>query len=63
MNTTFARTIFSIWSWFVLGVIILVWTPMVAFTRLVTMPFDHGAYAAGYLFRKLTVVHQALTPL
>ncbi|MGB0111895.1 MAG: lysophospholipid acyltransferase family protein, partial [Ilumatobacteraceae bacterium] len=30
---------------------------------LVTMPFDKGAYAAGYLFRKLTVVHEKLTPL
>jgi len=58
-----ARTVFSIWSWLVLGVVIIVWTPMVAVVRLVTMPFDRGAYAAGYLFRKLTVVHQRLTPL
>jgi 1-acyl-sn-glycerol-3-phosphate acyltransferase len=36
---------------------------MVAIVRLVTMPFDKGAYAAGYLFRKLTVVHQVLNPL
>ncbi len=63
MRSTVARTVLSIWSWFALGVIVLVWTPMVAITRLVTMPFDHGAYAAGYLFRKLTVVHQKLTPL
>ena len=63
MKSTFARTIFSIWSWFALGVIVIVWTPMVAVVRLVTMPFDHGAYAAGYLFRKLTVVHEKLTPL
>ena len=63
MRSAVARTVFSMWSWFALGVIVLVWTPMVAVTRLVTMPFDHGAYAAGYLFRKLTVVHQKLTPL
>jgi 1-acyl-sn-glycerol-3-phosphate acyltransferase len=63
MQSTFARTIFSIWSWFALGLIILVWTPTVAVVRLVTMPFDKGAYAAGYLFRKLTVVHERLTPL
>ena len=63
MRSSVVRTVLSIWSWFVLGVIVLVWTPMVAITRLVTMPFDHGAYAAGYLFRKLTVVHQKLTPL
>jgi hypothetical protein len=58
-----ARTLWSIWSWFALGVIVLVWTPMVAVVRAVTMPFDRGAWAAGYLFRKLTVVHQRLTPL
>jgi 1-acyl-sn-glycerol-3-phosphate acyltransferase len=63
MQSTFARTILSIWSWFALGLIILVWTPTVAVVRLVTMPFDKGAYAAGYLFRKLTVVHERLTPL
>ena len=63
MKSAAARTIFSIWSWLVLGVVIIVWTPMVAVVRLVTMPFDRGAYAAGYLFRKLTVVHQRLTPL
>jgi 1-acyl-sn-glycerol-3-phosphate acyltransferase len=63
MRSTFARTVLSIWSWFALGVIVIVWTPMVALVRLVTLPFDRGAYAAGYLFRKLTVVHQTLTPL
>jgi 1-acyl-sn-glycerol-3-phosphate acyltransferase len=63
VKSTVARTIFSIWSWFALGVIILIWTPMVAIVRLVTMPFDKGAYSAGYLFRKLAVVHERVTPL
>jgi 1-acyl-sn-glycerol-3-phosphate acyltransferase len=63
MRSTVARTLLSIWSWLALGIIVIVWTPMVAIVRLVTMPFDRGAYAAGYLFRKLTVVHQKLTPL
>ena len=63
MRSTFARTVLSIWSWFALAVIVIVWTPMVALVRLATLPFDRGAYAAGYLFRKLTVVHQTLTPL
>jgi 1-acyl-sn-glycerol-3-phosphate acyltransferase len=63
MRSTLARTVFSIWSWIVLGLAVLIWTPMVAITRLVTMPFDKGAYATGYLFRKLTVVHEKLTPL
>ena len=63
MQSTFARTILSMWSWLALGVIVIVWTPMVAVVRLTTMPFDRGAYAAGYLFRKLAVAHQVLTPL
>jgi 1-acyl-sn-glycerol-3-phosphate acyltransferase len=63
MRSAFARTVFSLWSWFVLGVIVIVWTPTVAVIRLVTLPFDRGAYAAGYVFRKLTVVHESLTPL
>jgi len=63
VQSTIARTVFSIWSWFVLGVVVIVWTPMVAIVRIVTLPFDRGAYAAGYLFRKLTVVHEKLTPL
>jgi len=63
MRSSLARTVFSIWSWFALGVIVIIWTPMVAIVRLVTMPFDKGAYSAGYLFRKLTVVHEKLTPL
>jgi 1-acyl-sn-glycerol-3-phosphate acyltransferase len=58
-----ARTVLSIWSWFVLGVVIIVWTPLVGLTWLVTAPFDKGRYAPGYLFRKLTVVHQVLNPL
>src|SRR6056297_3605678 len=40
MKSTFARTVLSIWSWVALGVIVLVWTPMVAIVRLVTMPDD-----------------------
>jgi 1-acyl-sn-glycerol-3-phosphate acyltransferase len=57
------RSVLSVWAWFVLGIVVIVWTPMVAIVRLVTAPFDRGRYAAGYLFRKLTVVHQTLNPL
>jgi 1-acyl-sn-glycerol-3-phosphate acyltransferase len=63
VNSTAVRTVLSVWSWAVLGVVVLVWTPVVAVVRLVTMPFDRGAYAAGYVFRKLAVAHQSLTPL
>ncbi|MEX2625570.1 MAG: lysophospholipid acyltransferase family protein [Ilumatobacteraceae bacterium] len=58
-----ARTVVSLWSWTCIGVLVIVWTPMVAVVRLVTAPFDRGAYAAGLLFRKLAVAHQRLTPL
>ncbi len=63
LDNSAARTVLSIWSWFVLGVVIIVWTPLVTITWLVTAPFDKGRYAPGYLFRKLAVAHQVLNPL
>ena len=63
LSTPVARTLLSIWAWLVLFVVIIVWTPLVAVVRLVTMPFDPAAYRAGHLFRKLAVVHQKLNPL
>lgn len=63
LDNAVARTIFSAWAWLVLGVVIIVWLPMVAIVRLVTAPFDPGRYAAGWLFRKLAVAHQVLNPL
>ena len=63
VSSPIARTILSVWAWLVLGVVLIVWTPLVALVRLVTLPFDPAAYRAGYLFRKLTVVHQKLNPL
>lgn len=53
----------SAFSWFSLVMIIIIWFPLVTLTWLVTAPFDKGRYAAGYLFRKLTVAHQMLTPM
>lgn len=58
-----SRTIWSIWSWFVFGVTLIVLTPLVAVIRLATMPFDPGAYRAGRLFRQLGVVVEKLNPL
>ena len=63
METKVVRSVLSIWSWVVLGTLVLVFTPIVAVVRLATMPFDKGAYAAGYVFRKLTPIHSALSPL
>ena len=63
LQTKAARTVLSIWAWFVLGVTLIVIVPMVAVLRLVTAPFDKGAYHAGLLFRKVAVIHQKLNPL
>ena len=63
LQTKAARTILSIWAWFVLGVTLLIIVPIVAVVRLVTAPFDKGAYHAGLLFRKVAVIHQKLNPL
>ena len=63
LDNAVARTVFSVWSWLVLGVVVIVWVPLVAVVRLVTAPFDRGRYAAGWLFRRLPVVHQVLNPL
>ena len=63
MESAPVRTIFSIWSWFVFGVLLIIWVPLVGLVRLVTAPFDKGRYAAGFLFRKFAVVHQMLNPL
>lgn len=63
MGSTVTRTVLSIWGWFVLALFVLVFTPMVAIVRVVTWPFDRGAYAAGYLFRKVVVGPTSLNPL
>lgn len=63
LNNSIVRTVLSLWSWLVLGIVLIVWTPLVAIVFAVTAPFDKGRYAAGYLFRKLTVAHQVLNPL
>ena len=57
------RSLWSIWSWGALGLIVIVWTPLVALVRLITWPFDRARYATGYTFRRLCVLHQKLTPL
>lgn len=63
MGSTAVRTVLSIWGWFILALFVLVFTPMVAIVRVVTWPFDRGAYAAGYLFRKVVVAPTSLNPL
>lgn len=57
------RSILSLWSWFALGVIVIVWTPIVFLVWIATTPFDKGRYATGYTFRRLCVLHQRLNPM
>jgi 1-acyl-sn-glycerol-3-phosphate acyltransferase len=58
-----AVTLWSLWSWAVLGVSVVIWLPLMTLTRVITAPFDRGRYYTGWLFRRLAVVHQTLNPL
>ncbi|MBK9067258.1 MAG: hypothetical protein IPL76_10320 [Gemmatimonadetes bacterium] len=51
-------TVVSLWVWFVLGATLLLWLPLLALVRLVTMPFDKGRYWTGYLFRRGRADHR-----
>ena len=46
-----------------LGIIVIIWVPLVAIVWAVTVPFDKGRYWPGWLFRKLCVVHNWFNPL
>jgi len=63
LDNVVARTLISVWVWLVIVITLIVWLPLVAAVRLATAPFDRGRYAAGWLFRKQTVVMQTLNPL
>jgi 1-acyl-sn-glycerol-3-phosphate acyltransferase len=63
LDNPVALTVFSAWSWLVLAVLLIVWVPMVGIVWLVTVPFDRGRYAAGWLWRRIAVAHQTLNPL
>lgn len=63
LGNVVARSVLSIWSWFVLVMLLIIFLPLVAIVRLVTAPFDKGHYWAGLTFRKVAVVHQFLNPL
>ena len=63
MGSKFVGTVLSAWGWFLLTIFVLTYTPIVAIIRLLTWPFDRGAYAAGYTFRKVVVPPSVLNPL
>ena len=58
-----ARTALSAYSWLVLGIIVIVWVPLVFVVWVITAPFDEGRYWPGLVFRRLCVLHQWLNPL
>ncbi|MGI9577437.1 MAG: lysophospholipid acyltransferase family protein [Microthrixaceae bacterium] len=55
-------TVASVWSWFVFGLCVLIWVPMMAIVWLVTFPFDRAHYWTGYLYRKMPVAAEKLNP-
>jgi 1-acyl-sn-glycerol-3-phosphate acyltransferase len=57
------RTLFSFWTWTVLGTLLLVSLPVLALTLLLTWPFDKGRYLVGRIFRMVAVVTVKANPL
>jgi 1-acyl-sn-glycerol-3-phosphate acyltransferase len=57
------ETLISIWTWLVLVTCLVLWCPVLALLRLVSLLFDPGAYWTGLWFRQLAVVTVALNPL
>lgn len=56
-------TIWSVWSWFAFGFSVIVMVPVIVVVYLVLLPFDRTHYWAGYMFRRIPVLHQKLTPM
>ena len=63
LGNVVSRTVLSAWAWLLLGVLLILWVPLVFVVWAVTVPFDKGRYWPGWLFRKVCVVHQVLNPL
>lgn len=55
--------IFSLWAWFIIGLVLLVGLPIMAVLFALTAPFDPGRYAAGRFFRLMAVTAVKLNPL
>jgi 1-acyl-sn-glycerol-3-phosphate acyltransferase len=58
-----SRTILSLWGWLMIGVVVIIWVPLTFLVFIATAPFDKGRYRAGWMFRRLCVVHTWLNPL
>jgi 1-acyl-sn-glycerol-3-phosphate acyltransferase len=57
------RTFLSGLLWSVIGLLALLWLPMLAIIFLVTAPFDPGRYAAGRWFRRAAMASVKLIPV
>lgn len=60
---TLSDTVWSVWSWFAFGLSVILFIPVIAVVYVVTWPFDRTHYWAGYMYRKMPVLHQKLTPM
>jgi len=56
------QALISIWAWLVLAACLVLWIPLMAVVRLITLS-DPGRYAVGYLFRRIGPVMTTLNPL
>jgi 1-acyl-sn-glycerol-3-phosphate acyltransferase len=56
------QTLMTLWAWLVLGTCLVLWMPLMAAVRLITLS-DPGRYAVGYLFRRIGPVMATLNPL
>jgi len=52
----------SVLLWASIGLVALLWLPLLTLVFLATAPFDPGRYAAGWWFRRAAVVAVALNP-
>lgn len=57
------RQIVSVFVWFMVGLIVLVWLPLMALVFAFTAPFDPGRYAVGRWFRRAGVAMVKVNPL
>ena len=46
-----------------IGVVVIIWVPLTFLVFIATAPFDKGRYRAGWMFRRLCVVHTWLNPM
>ncbi len=57
------QAVASVWAWVILGLIVVLWFPLMLVTLLVTAPFDPGRYWTGYLFRRIATALRLFHPL